>query len=445
MVTAEDVLAAVRVHGDRVHDAVRRVGCAPAAAVQVVETSALDLVDALVSRPDSVGDLVGWWFARARTLGRSAADSAEAGAVQGDANQRRLAAALEARPERQRAALLLRDAYDLPAASVGGVLGVDADGAMAAVGQARLALLPSLVDGPVASLGAHPADVAALARLAEGGPVATRDATTRRHVQSCEVCSAVVHDQERARRLLLGLSIMALPAGERAALLARVEPYARDALVTAGPLLVATAEVDEPARRRGLSAPLLALGVVLAVVLGLASGLYLSRSRQGAAPSASTSAVLPSLTGGPVRTLPVAPTTAVGRPTTSSLPTTNVFTISPTPAPTVAPTPRPVTTTAPPVTVVAEPLSLQLDPAAGPAGTVVQVVGRGWSPGANVSIVYRDPLGRATGAGAQVAVDARGRFTTPLATDDPANLPGRHTIVAQDGAHSAEATFTASG
>ena len=97
------------------------------------------------------------------------------------------------------------------------------------------------------------------------------------------------------------------------------------------------------------------------------------------------------------------------------------------------------------MTVVAEPLSLQLDPAAGPAGTVVQVVGRGWSPGASVTIVYRDPLGRATGAGAQVAVDARGRFTTPLATDDPANLPGRHTIVAQDGTHSAEATFTASG
>ena len=110
--TADDVLSVVRVHADRVHDAVRRLGCGPEASVEVVEESALDLVAAVAGRPESVPDPVGWWFARARTLARSVAGGDDAlpvggGVLSGDANQVRLAEALEAMPERERAALLL--------------------------------------------------------------------------------------------------------------------------------------------------------------------------------------------------------------------------------------------------------------------------------------------------------------------------------------------------
>jgi hypothetical protein len=74
--SAEDVSAAVRIHADRLHDFVRRLGCNAASAVEVVETSALDLVDAVATAPETVPDVVGWWFARARALGRRVPDGA---------------------------------------------------------------------------------------------------------------------------------------------------------------------------------------------------------------------------------------------------------------------------------------------------------------------------------------------------------------------------------
>ena len=469
MVTAEDVLATVRVHADRVHDLVRRLGCRPAAALQIVETSALDLVATQVgepattpSDPTAAADPVGWWFARGRELARSTTDARDeivigAGFLSTDAGQARLAGALDERPEVERVLLLLRDAYDLPAATVGRVLGLAPDDAMTAVGQARLALLPSLAGGPAAVLDAHTTDPAGLARLAEGGQVATRDATLRRHVQSCQRCGAVVGDQERARRLLRGLVVIALPDAAREQLLAAVTAAARATLPTAtlptaalltGTVLTGTVLTDAeqavaPGRRRALSGLMLAVGLLLAVAVGLLVGFVLSRSPTATAPSGND--LLPSPTADPVRTLPAVPTVTAQPPTATAQPTTSVFTITPTPAPITAPTKPPVATTAPPPTVVAEPLSLALAPATGPNGTVVQVTGRGWKPGATVVIGYRDVLGGATGAGAQAVVDARGRFTTSLTADDPANLPGRHTVQARDGTHSADAVFTSTG
>ena len=171
MLTADEVIAAVRVHADRVHDAVRRLGCGPEAATQVVEKSALGLVDAVARQPETVGDPVGWWFAKARALGRQAAGGDDdlpvgGGLLSSDANQLRLAEALESRPERERAALLLRDSYDLPAAAVGTSLGLDAQGAMEVVGAARLAFLPTLLASVPAVPTDHAVDLAALARLA---------------------------------------------------------------------------------------------------------------------------------------------------------------------------------------------------------------------------------------------------------------------------------------
>lgn len=491
MVTAEDVLTTVRVHADRVHDLLRRLGCGPAVAQQIVETSALQLVAARAAGPlspgdpDSIGvaahpgpatigrpatpgdpvaaaDPVGWWFARAEDLARSSVGdrdeiAAGAGVPSSDAGQARLAEALAARPEAERVAVLLRDAYDLPAVSVGRVLGLDPDDAMAAVGQARLALLPALAGGPVAALDAHATDPAGLGRLAEGGQVATRDATLRRHVQSCQRCGALVGDQERARRLLRPLVVIALPHAAREHLLAAVTAAARDALpaatlpaatlpaatVLTGTLLTDPAQTGAPGGRRVLSGTMLAVGIVLAVAVGLLVGFVRSGSPTGTAPS--TSDLLPAPTVDPVRTLPAPSAVTAPPPPATSQPTTNVFTITPTPAPTTAQPRSPVATTAPPPTVVTEPLSLALAPASGPNGTVVRVTGRGWRPGATVAIDYRDVLGGVTGAGAQAVVDARGRFTTSFTAADPANLPGRHTVQARDGTHSAAAAFTSTG
>ena len=64
LVSADDTVAAVRVHADRVHDLLLRSGCGPQEAVEVCESYAFALIDALVNAPETVGDMAGWWFSR---------------------------------------------------------------------------------------------------------------------------------------------------------------------------------------------------------------------------------------------------------------------------------------------------------------------------------------------------------------------------------------------
>lgn len=445
MLTAEEVLAAVRVHADRVHDAVRRLGCDPEAAVGVVEQSAQDLLDAAVRSPETVGDPVGWWFARARALARSVAGYDDdlpvgGGVLSADANQARLARALESLPERDRAALLLRDSYDLPAAAVGTSLGLDAAGAMTVVGHARLAFLPALLGGTALEVSTHAVDVGALARQSEGGQTAARDATTRRHVQNCDECADVVDAQERARRLLSGLTVVALPDAEREALLTRVESRARAALPAAEPLLELEEWEQEPERHYSLS--LMALGLVLAIGAGIGGGLLSSRSSR-VAPLAAGGRPVALVTAAPVLSLAPRPG-PTGRPTPTSLTTPRVFLLTPSPAP----TPTPTATVAPPTatpTSVTEPLSLEINPSSGPNDTEVTVSGRGWTPGAFVQLAYLERVGGNPGSSAAVQVDGLGRFTTTLTAHDSRGLPGPHSITAGDGTNSATATFNATG
>ena len=438
--SADTVLAAVRVHADRVHDAVRRLGCAPDAAVLVVERSAVDLIDALASQPESVGDPLGWWFARARTLGRSAAGGDDdlpvgSGVLSSDANQLRLAEALESRPERERAALLLRDSYDLPASAVGTALGLDAQGAMEVVGAARLAFLPALLGGSAPELGDHVVDRAALARLSEGGPLAARDATTRRHVQSCERCGVVVDAQERARRLLSGLTVVALPDAEREALLARVDERARAVLPVAVAEPVVEEWEEETGRRYSFS--LMALGVVLAVGLGIGGGILASRGTPISPTTAGTGIAL--VTPAPILTVLVSrPPVPTANPSFS--PTPRVFLVTPSPTP--SPTATATAASAGP-TISSEPLALELSPSSGPNNSDITVNGRGWTPGVFVTLKYVNPVNGQAGSTATVLVDERGRFTTTLTAHDEQGVPGAHQVTADDGNDSAQATFTA--
>ena len=442
--SAEDVSAAVRIHADRVHDFVRRLGCSPAAAVEVVETSALDLVDAVVTNPEGVGDPVGWWFGRARALGRRVAGARQdlplgGGILSADQDQALLAEALDVLPERERVALLLRDSYALPASAVGVALGTDAEAGMETVGRARLSFQAAVGDDGLRDPDGHPVQLGVLARLAEGGPVAAADATTRRHAQSCPVCRSAWEAQTRAHQALAGLTVVALPEELRQEVLDRVDAQSRAYLPTAAELLLADDEelVDDGpgAGRLVLYAGLALLG---AIAIGTLIGLLLSRSPTqaplsarpsdpGAAPAATPSA-LP--TAAPTPTLPSPPATAQ--------PTPSVFLVSPSPSSGASsrPTgPEPAT----------EPLTLTAVPSSGPNGAPVSVDGTGWQPRGTVVLDYLDPLGQQTGSHATATVDARGRFTTTLYAQDPSNLPGRHRIRASDGSQTATTTYDVSG
>jgi DNA-directed RNA polymerase specialized sigma24 family protein len=443
--SAEDVSAAVRIHADRVHDFVRRLGCNPTAAVQVVETSALDLVETVATAPETVPDLVGWWFGRARALSRRASDTLHqpplgGGVLSADQDQAVLAETLDALPERERVALLLRDSYALSAPSVAVALGTEVDAGMETVGRARLAFLAAVGDEDILPTAGHAVQLGALARLAEGGPVAAADATARRHAQACDMCRSVSDAQARAHQMLAGLTVVALPEELRSGVLGRVDAQARADLPLASELLLTDDEelFDEPPSR--WLVPLYAvLGVIAAVIIGTILGLMLSRGggEGGSASRNNGPDVVPEVTPTPSRAGSPLPTTF---PTVTGNPSPTVFIVTPSPAPgntaPASPTGAPEPAT--------EPLTLTADPPGGPNGTTVTLQGTGWLPRNTVSIVYLDPLGRETGSRASATVDARGRFTTTLSAQDPSNLPGRHTIRATDGTQTLSATFDAS-
>ena len=450
--SAEDLVAAVRVHLDRVHDAVRRLGCGPDEAVAVVQGSALDLVEVVAARPEAVEDAVGWWFARARALGRGGRAADEdlplgGGVLSGDDDQAVLAAALDQLPERARAALLLRDSYDLPDASVGAALNTDAAGAMRLVASARLEFLPLVDDVPSPAVADHQGDIGALARLAEGGPVAARDATARRHSLSCDACRAVTDAQQRAHLMLGGLTVVSVPEADRAAVLSAVERAAYSALPTAEALVLRGREEQELELERDewrTFSPLLALlALLLAALLGLGVGLLLSRD-DGTTELAGGEGGLPAGTR-LASPSPLPPrSTAPPRTVVAPPPQTSVFDVPPpAPSPSPLPPPPPPSPAPSPRPAPAVPAAIATDPATGPNGTALTVTGTGWAPGVGVVLDYRDPLGAPTGSRATAVVDAQGRFTAQLTAQDPGALPGPHAVRATAGAVTAEAVFAA--
>jgi hypothetical protein len=285
---------------------------------------------------------------------------------------------------------------------------------------------------PPAPRSDHAPDLAALSRVAEGGATAARETTTRRHVQSCAACSALVDVQERARRLLSGLSVVAMPDNDREALLAKVEERARPLLPVAEPVGDEEWE-DEP--HRGYSLSLMALGLVLAV--GAGAGLGALASRGSPIKALTDQHPLPLVTAAPV--LDVGPhPTATATPSATPSPSPRVFAVTPSPTPT--PTAPSATPTA---TDTAQATTLVLDPASGPADTQITVTGQGWTPGSQILIQFHNSFGAGAGATAQTVADAEGTFTTTLAAHDQnPNFVGPHTVSADDGTHHAEATFT---
>ncbi|HVM28188.1 MAG TPA: sigma factor-like helix-turn-helix DNA-binding protein [Mycobacteriales bacterium] len=451
-VSAEDVEAVLRVHVDRVHDAVRRLGADPDTAVEVVRTSALSLVDAVATRPQDVPDAVGWWFAEARRRAGGTGSGLPdlplgGGLLSADDDQLVLAETIEELPEDERLALLLRDAYRLPMSAVAGGLGTDESTAATIVARARLHAVPLLDDEPAPPLPAHAESVAALGRVGESGQVAPRDATVRRHVQACAACRAVTDSQQRVHLLLGGLAVVALPDAVRAEVLAQAEDKARTALPAAAALVLTEEEWEEQEEARRVLSPVMAvLGVVLAVGLGTGVGVVLSRGASAVLPVSSN--VLPEVALPEVEApAPITLPADLPPPPPVPEPRTSVFTLPPRTAAPAPPPPEqttaPTAAASPTATTPAGAQTLTVDPASGPNGATLTVTGAGWTPGARVVIEYLDPTGRPTGSRATATVDADGDFTTELVARNPTGVPGRHTVQASEGSRTRSASYDA--
>ncbi|MFN2625471.1 MAG: RNA polymerase sigma factor [Mycobacteriales bacterium] len=441
-VSAEAFSAVIAAYADRVHDDVRRLGCEPAEAAEIVESSALRLLDDVRLRPERVGDLVGGWFRAARMLAErivvvgaaersadpDAAGGAPTGLVRRSEDDAVARAALAELNERDRMALLLRDAYDLPYSATAVALGVDEPTAARLVARARLRFL-SATGADTTSVSGHDPELAALGRVVDRAATPTEVSAVRRHSGECRTCPAVEGEMVEARRLLSGLGIVALPDAERDAILARVSARAAERLPSAAALAGAQRRpLDPRLRRRAIFA-----GLILALVGGSIVGILTAGNSDGdpsglvfEEPSESPS---PTDSGSPTGSL-----TASATATSASASAAASNGASRSPSADEGPTDRP-----PPAGEAAVVLSRTT----GPNNATITVVGSNWVPGSAVAVDYVDPLGRRTGSSARATADPSGGFSVQLVTHDPDNLPGPHRVVASNDTQSASATYTA--
>jgi hypothetical protein len=440
LVSADDVVAAVRVHADRVHDLLRRSGCGAEESIEVCESYAFALVDALVNAPETVGDMAGWWFGRALDLGRRLGDAAAepvidqpaaempTSVLSGTSGEAQVRAALTQLPEQERAAVMLRDGYDLPPEAVAVALGRDVEWAATLVASGRLRLASLYDDRPIPDLASHsgraPADLGMLGRLTDGSLPAQRSMPLRRHLGACSSCEDVTERLTKARRLVAGLPVLAMPDDAREAMIERVATRAMTVLPSVDEVLLAIEEEDET---RPAVSPLVAIvAVVLALVLGVAVAAVTSSEAAGNSGLTQTPGDNVTAPETPAFSVPATPTQRVksAKPEKSA---------SATPTATASATPTAVAPTS------AAPLpdgSIALSPSSGPRGTRVEVTGTGWAPGTPVTVRYSGTLATSTDS---VTANKHGTFTAHVTAN--AALPGSYKVSADNGSQSASQQF----
>lgn len=439
LVSADDVVAAVRVHADRVHDLLRRSGCGPEESVEVCESYAFALIDALVNAPETVGDMAGWWFGRSLELGRrlggasgdaddpaSPADDAPTSVLSGTTGESQVRAALAGVPEQERAAVMLRDAYDLPPEAVAVALARDIDSAAATVAAGRLRLVALYDDRTIPDLAGHtgrtPADIGTLGRYADGSLPPQRMVPLRRHMGSCPSCEDIVEMLAKGRRLLAGLPVIAMPDDARETMLERVASRAVTVLPSVDEVLLAIEEDDET--RPAMSPLVVVLAIVIALVLGVAVAAVTTLNPSSGQALVDTP---PTPTEQPSFSVSATPKkhsqSPTSQPTTTS-PTTSATSTSASPTSTRTHTPPPAFA------------SINLSPTSGPRGTRITVTGSGWQAGTVVSLRYTGTLVSSTSS---ATADQQGRFTAHLKANG--TLPGNYTVTADDGSQTASAGF----
>src|SRR5207248_667261 len=198
----------------------------------------------------------GWWFGRALELGRRVGATAvepteevATSVLSGTAGEAQVRAALATLPESERAAVVLRDAYDLPPQAVAVALRRDDDNAAALVAAGRLHLAARYDARQPPDLAGHtgrtPADLPMLSRLADGSLPHPRAVALRRHVGGCVACEDVLDALAKGRRLCAGLPVLAMPDEAREALLDRVAARAMTVLPSVEEVLAAIEEDDD--------------------------------------------------------------------------------------------------------------------------------------------------------------------------------------------------------
>jgi len=429
LVSADDAIAAVRVHADRVHDLLRRSGCGPQESVEVTESYAFALLDALVNAPETVGDMAGWWFGRALELGRrlgtpveELSEDASTSVLAGTSGEAQVRAALAGLPESERSAVVLRDAYDLPPQAVAVALRRDEDSAAGLVAVGRLHLVSRYDTRSMPSLGGHsgrnPADLATLSRLADGTLQPARVVALRRHVGNCTACEDVLDTLAKGRRLCAGLPVIAMPDEAREAMLERVTARAITVLPSVDAVLLA---IDEDDDLKPTISPILVIAVlVLAVLLGVGVA---ALTKSGGGQSA-LGAVAP--TTGPVPESPAFSTLATPSVTPSSL------SPSATPSRSRTPSSRPTQS----ATTVAVNPAIVISPGSGPRGTTITVTGTGWAPGDSIAVRYTGPV---SASRASTSANKRGRFQLTITANGL--VPGDYTVQASGSSGSASQSF----
>jgi DNA-directed RNA polymerase specialized sigma24 family protein len=186
LVSADDFVSAIRVYADRVNDLLRRRGVPPLEAIEICETHALALLDAVINAPESVIDLAGWWFARANEVTSASPATSAAGdeaisMLAGTEGESRVRAALDTLPDAQRSAVILRDGYDLPPQAVGVALRRGSDSATELTASGRLGLVSAYDARPAPDLAGHNARRLGPRRCAVIWPTARPARTSSRH------------------------------------------------------------------------------------------------------------------------------------------------------------------------------------------------------------------------------------------------------------------------
>jgi DNA-directed RNA polymerase specialized sigma24 family protein len=286
LVSADDFVSAVRVYADRVNDLLRRSGSPALQAIEVTETQALALLDATVSAPETVIDLAGWWFARAIEHASSDGGSSTPAAVDGPISvlagttgEGQVRAALAGLPEAERAAVVLRDGYDLPPQAVGVALHRGAESAAELTATGRLRLVAAYDGRGVPDLSAHmgrtTVDLVSLSKLAEGTLEAPRAAPLRRHIGNCPACEEAYESLAKGRRLAAGLPISAMDDDARESMIDRIARRATALLPSHEAVLRAVDEDHDPGP--AVSPVIAVIVLVLALTLGIAIAVVSSR------------------------------------------------------------------------------------------------------------------------------------------------------------------------
>lgn len=442
LVSASDVVAVLTAHVDRVHDAARRLGCSGDEAFEATQAACAALVDDLAQQPETVGDLVGGLYARAREAatrvrrgGGAPVTYDPAETMLDAAETAQVEAALFDLPERRRLGVLLVDSYALASEQAAIGLGLDAAETARTVALGRLALVADVDGGEPPSLLGHDVAVGDLGQLADGSaPAGGRFATLRRHVSSCAICAEVLAAETRGRALAASLPVHAPSDEDRADILARASSRASTTLLPAAEVQAELAgERADPPLVPGF---VIALALTVAVLLGIGLGVLMHGGGNGNAASVTDTP--------PTGTVAATPTPT--RPTTSS---------SPPPTSSAAPvtTSSAVLTSTSPAavrTAATVPAAVTLSPTSGPGESVITVRGSGFPPATLITVAYVHRDGETNDQTS--TVDGQGRFTVRITADDPSrptgllsppvDNSGPHTVTATDGSTRATATFT---